>query len=126
MLMSFAPAYLVYRLLFRIAEFFRHWYADGGRWFVERLALFSQITDRTFGVRLPGSRFRASFPLPSHYRGFFARTLAGVCGTALLAAGTLCAILAFAVWASLPALPLIFAAYDVELDTIILATRTLR
>ena len=34
--MDFAPAYLLERFFYRFGEFFRHWYADGSRYFFRK------------------------------------------------------------------------------------------
>lgn len=49
-MLSFAPAYLLYRLAYRIVAFLRHWYLDGSKAFGRRLMATLESLDRTFAV----------------------------------------------------------------------------
>lgn len=50
--MNFALTYLLGRLFYRTSEFFRHWYADGSRWFAHALLGALERLDQTFAVRI--------------------------------------------------------------------------
>jgi hypothetical protein len=50
--MSFWPVYLGGRFFFRIADFFRHWYADGTRYLFHGFISFLASLDRVFAVRI--------------------------------------------------------------------------
>jgi len=50
--MDFAPIYLLQRFMYRIWDFFHHWYIDGsrvmGNWFMATLA----ATDQAFAIKI--------------------------------------------------------------------------
>ncbi len=50
--MNFALVYLANRALYRVIDFFHHWYWDGSRNFARAFIAFLENLDRTFAVRL--------------------------------------------------------------------------
>lgn len=85
--MNFALVYLIHRALYRLGDFFHHWYWDGSRHFANQFILFLENLDRTFAVRIT-LRFLFQ-PLYKDYSpvgrimGFIFRSLRVVIGTVL-------------------------------------------
>lgn len=50
--MNFAPNYLVARMVYRIGDFFHHWYVDGSRNFFYWLTNFLEGLDRSIAFRI--------------------------------------------------------------------------
>jgi hypothetical protein len=50
--MDFSLVYLLNRLLYRLVDFFHHWYVDGSRWFGRHTIKTFTRLDRTFAVRV--------------------------------------------------------------------------
>jgi hypothetical protein len=50
--MNFAIIYLAHRILYRLGDFFHHWYWDGSRNFARAFIASLENLDRTFAVRL--------------------------------------------------------------------------
>lgn len=50
--MDFAPIYLLQRLLFRIGDFFHHWYWDGSRAIGNKFMVTLTAADQSFAVRI--------------------------------------------------------------------------
>jgi hypothetical protein len=50
--MDFAPVYLVARFLYRIKDFFHHWYVDGSRWWGHRFWNILARADRTLAIKI--------------------------------------------------------------------------
>lgn len=106
--MNFALGYLLYRFLFRLTDFFHHWYVDGSKIFFGRLINVLEAADRFFAV---GVNLRHFFqPLFSDYSiigrflGVIFRAIRIVLG--LLVYGFIISIflVAYSAWASVPVL----------------------
>ena len=50
--MNFSLTYLIGRFLYRIHDFFHHWYTDGSRIFFYKLISFLQYLDQTLALRM--------------------------------------------------------------------------
>jgi hypothetical protein len=50
--MDFAPVYLVERLLYRIKDFFKHWYVDGSRWWGHKFLNILRGIDQTLALKI--------------------------------------------------------------------------
>ncbi len=55
--MDFAPAYLLYRFLYRVFDFFRHWYVGGSRVIGHGFMSVLESADRSFAVRITFKHF---------------------------------------------------------------------
>ncbi len=63
--MNFAIVYLIHRVLYRIGDFFHHWYVDGSRNFAHAFISLLENLDRAFAVKI---NFRFLFqPLYKDY-----------------------------------------------------------
>lgn len=109
--MSFWPVYLGGRFLWRLADFFRHWYLDGSRRLAHGFISFLFDMDRIFAVRITMHYFWK--PLYGDY-SIIGRVLGVVFRTArIIVALGLYAIFAaiFAViylaWLAVPFVPLL-------------------
>jgi hypothetical protein len=49
---DFAFGYLIYRLFYRIGDFFRHWYADGSRVIAHRFISTLEDVDQSLAVAI--------------------------------------------------------------------------
>lgn len=47
-----APFYLIKRFIFRIGDFFHHWYVDASRWFFHACVSSLEHFDRTLAIRV--------------------------------------------------------------------------
>jgi hypothetical protein len=50
--MNFSVVYILSRFLFRIKDFFHHWYVDGSRYFFHGFISFLENLDRTLAFRM--------------------------------------------------------------------------
>lgn len=50
--MNFAFVYLVHRAVYRVGDFFHHWYIDASRYFAHGFITFLEGLDKTFAVRI--------------------------------------------------------------------------
>ena len=50
--MDFAPIYLLQRLIYRIFEFFHHWYVDGSRAIGKQFIVTLTAVDQSFAVAI--------------------------------------------------------------------------
>ncbi len=50
--MSFSPVYIVNRFLYRLFDFFHHWYVDGSKVFFHHFISFLERLDQVFAVRI--------------------------------------------------------------------------
>lgn len=50
--MDFAPAYLIERFFYRIADFFHHWYVDGSRAIGRRFTGTLENADRSLALKI--------------------------------------------------------------------------
>ena len=50
--MDFAPVYLIQRLVYRVVNFFHHWYIDGSRAIGNKLILTLEAADQSFAVKI--------------------------------------------------------------------------
>ena len=50
--MDFAPAYLLTRFIYRLVDFFHHWYVDGSRSIGHRFISTLEGTDRSFALKI--------------------------------------------------------------------------
>ncbi len=55
--MNFSPAYILGRFLWRIKDFFHHWYADATRYLFNRFISYLENLDRTFAFRMTIKHF---------------------------------------------------------------------
>jgi hypothetical protein len=50
--MDFAPIYLLQRLVYRIGDFFHHWYVDGSRAIGNKFILTLEAADQAFAIKI--------------------------------------------------------------------------
>lgn len=50
--MNFALVYLLHRALYRLGDFFHHWYIDGTRAFAHKFISLLEELDRTFAISI--------------------------------------------------------------------------
>ncbi len=108
-----AASYLVVRAVFRVAEFFRHWYVDGTRGFWRTFARGARGIEETFAVRLTLKLFFQ--PLFRDY-SIMGHILGPIFRLGRLAVGAMAYVVLFLVifaaylcWLALPALLLFYA-----------------
>ena len=111
--MGFAPLYLLNRLFFRLADFFRHWYFAGSRSFGHRFISTLSSLDRRWALRQTVRHFFR--PLYGDY-SYVGRVLGVIFRIfrilIALALYTLCTILfaaAYLIWLLIPFVPLYMA-----------------
>ena len=110
---DFAIPYLLNRLLFRIADFFHHWYVDGSRFFLARFLDYIRMLDKSLALKVT---FRHLFePMYKDYT--IVGTILGpvfrigrvIIGTVLYALVGLFAAVLYIVWVAIPALIILYA-----------------
>lgn len=104
--MSYAIVYLLQRFIFRVVDFFHHWYIDASIWFLHKhLSVLEQL-DETFAVRITVRHFKE--PLYGDYSpvgrilGFVFRSLRIVAGSALYAVVSILFLITFIFWLLIP------------------------
>jgi len=55
--MEFSLAYLAQRILYRIGDFFHHWYADGSRYLVHQFMSALENLDKTLAIIITARHF---------------------------------------------------------------------
>lgn len=104
--MSFAPIYLVERGLFRIYEFFRHWYADGSRFLAHVFISSLERLDRSFAVRITLRYFfeplYKDYTVVGRILGVVFRSIRILLGTAVYLVCTVFFVAIYALWLALP------------------------
>lgn len=111
--MGFAPIYLANRLVFRLSDFFRHWYVNGTRVIAHHLVMMLENMDRTLALRVTLHFFFA--PLYGDYSvigrilGVIFRTIRILIAVLLYALAAAAFLAFYIVWLLLPFLPLYMA-----------------
>lgn len=112
--MSFAPLYLFNRFLFRVSDFFHHWYLDGSQAMLHGFMSVFERLDRVFALRVTLRYFwkplYGDYSIVGRFFGFFfrsARVLIAVAAYLMLAVIMLAAYLA---WLAVP-FAILFLAY---------------
>ena len=112
--MDFAPAYLVYRFFYRIADFFHHWYVDGSRVIAHKLISTLEDADRSLALAITIRYFFQ--PLYRDY-SIIGRILGIIFRSGRILVGGLVYIIiiplfiaAYLVWISVPIIILVYAA----------------
>ncbi len=111
--MAFAPAYLIERFFYRLADFFHHWYVDGsraiGRHFMEAIT----AADRSLALRVTARYFFQ--PLYRDYSfigrilGIAFRSVRIAIGLAVYAAVAVLFLAFYLAWVAAPAALLFYA-----------------
>ncbi|MBI2623126.1 MAG: hypothetical protein HYW65_00930 [Candidatus Liptonbacteria bacterium] len=111
--MNFALVYLVRRALFRIADFFRHWYVDASRALSHRFISTLEAADQRIAFRVTLRHFFE--PLYGDY-SIVGRVLGLVFRSGRTLLGALCYagiaamyVILFAAWYAVPAALLFYA-----------------
>ncbi len=118
--MSFAPVYLLNRALFRLSDFFRHWYLDGTRSFAHNFLRSLSGLDHTFALRITMHNFNR--PLYGDYSpvgrvlGFVFRTFRIGIAVVLYLVWAVIYLGAYIVWLVVPFIPLYLAYRDIFLS----------
>ncbi len=104
--MSYAIVYLATRFVFRVVDFFHHWYIDASAWFLHKhLSLLEQL-DQTFAVRVTMRHFKE--PLYGDYSfvgrllGFVFRSGRIAVGWGLYAVVSFFFLLTYVLWLLIP------------------------
>lgn len=111
--MDFAPVYLIQRFLYRILDFFHHWYVDGSRLIGHKFISTLEDADRTFALKITLRYFFQ--PLYKDYTvigrilGFFFRTARILLGAALYFVIIILFLIFYLAWVLLPATILFYA-----------------
>ena len=110
---DFSIFYLANRFVFRVSDFFRHWYVDGSRFFLVQFLNYVRTLDKTLALKVT---FRHLFePLYKDYTivgtflGPVFRIGRVLFGTLLYALIAIVAVILYAVWIFAPAIILIYA-----------------
>jgi len=121
--LEFAPIYIVVRFVYRVFDFFHHWYVDGTRAFLRFAMRALQNLNRTFAIFVTLKHFfeplYKDYSIPGRVWGVVfraGRVFLGVFFTACF--GTIF-ILAYALWALLPVLAVFFSLHNIALGTLL-------
>ena len=105
--MDFAPFYLIQRFLYRIGDFFHHWYVDGSRAFGNQFMLTLTALDQTFAIAITARHFFE--PLYKDYSvigrilGVIFRTGRILIGSIVYLVVAILFIAVYLLWISIPA-----------------------
>jgi len=104
--MSFAPLYLLNRLLFRISDFFHHWYVDGSRALLHRFVSFFENLDQTFALYITLRYFwkplYGDYTIVGRILGFIFRSLRLLLGGAIYLCLAFLMLAIYLAWLALP------------------------
>ncbi len=105
-----ALLYLSGRLVFRVGDFFHHWYVDGTKRFAHATISFFAQLDRTLALRMTAWHFSeplyGDYTVIGHIMGFLFRFFRVLVGLAVYACVSVIVVLAAIVWLFLP--PILF------------------
>ncbi len=112
--MDFAPAYLVQRFLYRLTDFFHHWYVDGSRRIGHQFIATLEDADRSFAVRVTLRYFfrplYGDYTIIGRVLGVIFRTGRILIGGVVYAVIALLFLLFYVVWLAIPAVIIFNAA----------------
>lgn len=103
---DFAAGYLLHRFIYRIADFFRHWYLGGSRVIARIFMATLENADRSFAVKVTLQHFFE--PLYKDYSvigrilGVLFRSLRVAIGMAAYAAIAVVFLMIYLVWIAVP------------------------
>jgi hypothetical protein len=110
--MSYALVYILHRFVFRVVDFFHHWYIEGSRAIIHRFLSLLGDLDETFAVHLTLTHFfeplYKDYSIPGRAFGIVFRALRAVIGLALYLVLTILFLALFVVWLALPVTILFF------------------
>ncbi len=104
--MDFALIYLPWQALYRVGQFFHHWYRDGSRYFVNHFISVLENLDHTFAVRVTLEHFFE--PLYKDYSvigrilGIVFRTVRILIGAAVYVLCAFIFLVFYIAWLALP------------------------
>ncbi|HVO28374.1 MAG TPA: hypothetical protein VMT81_00090 [Candidatus Paceibacterota bacterium] len=105
--MDFAPVYLVQRFLYRIGDFFHHWYVHGSRAIGNQLMVTLEAADQTFAVKITLRHFfeplYKDYSIIGRILGVVFRTGRVIIGGAVYLVIAICFAAAYLVWLAIPA-----------------------
>ncbi len=114
--MDFAPIYLLDRFVYRVVDFFHHWYVDGSRSMMHRFVNALAAADTIFAVEITLRHFfeplyRDYSPVGRVVGVIFraGRILVGIAAYAVLA---IVFLLIYVAWLALPVVILFYAAQN--------------
>lgn len=111
--MAFAPLYILNRFVFRLTDFFHHWYIDGSRRYAHAFISFLSGLDRVFALRITARLFwhplYGDYSIIGRIVGVVFRTLRIIIALGLYAAMSLAALALYLIWLAIPFIPLVLA-----------------
>jgi hypothetical protein len=112
--MPYAGLYLAERFLFRIVDFFHHWYIDASRVFFHRFVSILEDLDYTFAVHITLRHFfeplYKDYSIIGRIMGVVFRSLRVIIGGAIYLLIAILFLCAYVAWLSLP-LTIVFMTY---------------
>ena len=110
--MNYALVYMVHRGMFRVVDFFHHWYVDASKALIHRFVSALENLDQTFAVRLTLAHFfeplYKDYSIPGRAFGIVFRTGRVIIGAALYAVIGACFLALYIAWLVLPLIVLFF------------------
>ena len=104
--MGFAPFYLIYRLFYRIWDFFRRWYFEGSRYFGHSYLSTLESLDETFAVKITLRHFfeplYGDYSFVGRILGMVFRTLRTALGLCFYLVISLCYAFVYGAWLLFP------------------------
>ena len=116
--MDFAPVYLLQRFLYRVVDFFHHWYVDGSRAIAHRFIGALEAADRSLALKITIRYFFQ--PLYKDYTvigrilGIIFRTGRILIGAVVYLVVIALFALCYVAWVALPVIILAYAARGIR------------
>jgi exosome complex RNA-binding protein Rrp4 len=104
--MNFSVVYLANRFVYRIFDFFHHWYVDGSRMFGRKFIGALMELDKTFAVRVTLKHFfeplYKDYTVIGRIMGAIFRTFRVLIGAVVYAVIAVVAVALYVAWISIP------------------------
>jgi predicted tellurium resistance membrane protein TerC len=111
--MGFSLVYLVQRFIYRVVDFFHHWYVDGSRTIARNYILTLQSADHIFAVKITAKHFfeplYKDYTIIGHILGVIFRTGRIISGVVVYAFYTIIFAVVYVAWVAIPAVILFYA-----------------
>lgn len=109
---DFAIGYLVYRFLYRVFDFFYHWYYSGSRIIAHKFMTALETIDRSIALKITLQYFfqplYKDYSIIGRILGIFFRTARILVGIAVYIVVTVIFVACYLVWIAIPLLIALF------------------
>jgi hypothetical protein len=111
--MEFSPVYLARRMLYRVVDFFHHWYVDGSQSLVHRFVGILESMDETLAIAITARHFfeplYKDYTIIGRILGVIFRSIRIFIGLIVYTFVGAIFVIIYAAWVAIPAVLLFYA-----------------